>query len=207
MADDKELERQYRKNLMVVASLVLIYSIAGGQMASGLSMFGAKLNFSRPEWLEYTMVFVMCFFWWRHWQVSKSIREDVILDACNGFEVPSFMYGKIKRDVCQKLNLNENEFASIWEYDGVRVRHHESHYENDGYLIKVSRVGFISVTLSYLSEISIQYKLDRAWLVCGLLYRKAWIQNAIRDPKFGDAILPSILTITALVSYFSHIVF
>lgn len=207
MADDKELERQYRKNLMVVASIVLIYSIAGGQMASGLSMFGAKLNFSRPEWLEYTMVFVMCFFWWRHWQVSKSIRENVILDACNGFEIPSFMYGRIKRDVCQKLNFNEDEFEVRWAYGGVQVKRHESPYDNDGYIMKVGRIGFISVTLTYLSEISIQYKFDRAWLVCGLLYRKAWIQNAIRESKFGDAILPSILTISALVSYFSQIAF
>lgn len=52
MTDDKDLERQYRKNLMVVASLVLMYSIAGGQMTSDLSMFGAKLTFSRPEWLD-----------------------------------------------------------------------------------------------------------------------------------------------------------
>ena len=56
MADDKmdkDLERQYRKNLMVVASIVLIYSIAGGRMAPDLSLFGAKLQFSRPDWCHF----------------------------------------------------------------------------------------------------------------------------------------------------------
>jgi len=78
MEVDKDLEQQYRKNLMIVAGVVFIYSIAGGRMGNDLSLFGAKLIFSHPVWLEYAMVMMMCFFWWRQ-------KYMAILLYLNGF--------------------------------------------------------------------------------------------------------------------------
>ncbi|WP_421176563.1 hypothetical protein [Aeromonas jandaei] len=74
--ENVELERQYRKNLMIVSMIVLIYSIAGGAFDRDISFSGAKLTFSRPNWIEYFMIVIMLFLQWRHWLVSGSIRRQ-----------------------------------------------------------------------------------------------------------------------------------
>lgn len=206
MTDDKDLERQYRKNLMVVASLVLMYSIAGGQMTSDLSMFGAKLNFSRPEWLEYAMVFVMCFFWWRHWQVSKPIRKDMFENSLRGFVLPSFMNERVRHDACKIFGLDEGKYISRWAYNSIQIMP-ENSWDNDGHFFVLNDVGFLSVTLSEHGGMCIKYRMDRVWLACSVLYRRQWLRNAIHETHFGDAILPAITTILAMTAYFSQKMF
>lgn len=76
LGEHAELERQYRKNLMIVSMIVLIYSIAGGAFDHDISFSGAKLTFSRPKWIEYFMIAIMLFLQWRHWLVSREIRRQ-----------------------------------------------------------------------------------------------------------------------------------
>ncbi|HHQ4529475.1 TPA: hypothetical protein ACSP1Y_003271 [Aeromonas hydrophila] len=89
VGDNVELERQYRKNLMIVSTIVLIYSIAGGSFGNDLSFSGAKLVFSRPEWIEFFMIAVMFFLQWRHWLISGDIRRHHRSEVLNELFLPS----------------------------------------------------------------------------------------------------------------------
>ncbi|WP_439830943.1 hypothetical protein [Aeromonas caviae] len=94
--DNTELERQYRKHLMIVSMVVLIYSIAGGAFDNDISFSGAKLSFSRPQWIEYFMIVVMLFLQWRHWQVSGSIRRRHRCEVLNSLLIPSWVIRYLK---------------------------------------------------------------------------------------------------------------
>ncbi|MGY3959581.1 hypothetical protein [Aeromonas popoffii] len=87
--DNTELERQYRKNLMLVSMIVLIYSIAGGSFDKDITFSGAKLTFSRPHWIEMFMIVVMIFLQWRHWLVSGEIRRHHRSEVLNGLFLAS----------------------------------------------------------------------------------------------------------------------
>ncbi|WAG00082.1 hypothetical protein NRZ31_04750 [Aeromonas dhakensis] len=89
IGENVELERQYRKNLMIVSMIVLIYSIAGGSFGNDLSFSGAKLIFSRPQWIEVFMLVVMGFLQWRHWLISGDIRQHHRNEVLNGLYLPS----------------------------------------------------------------------------------------------------------------------
>ncbi|ELM3616142.1 hypothetical protein RYR54_001780 [Aeromonas sobria] len=89
ISENVELERQYRKNLMIVSMIVLIYSIAGGAFDNDISFSGAKLTFSRPNWIEYFMIAIMAFLQWRHWLVSGDIRRHHRNEVLDGLYLPS----------------------------------------------------------------------------------------------------------------------
>lgn len=187
MADDKDLERQYRKNLMVVASIVLIYSIAGGKMAADLSMFGAKLQFSRPDWLEYAMVAVMCFFWWRHWQVSLDDRNRFLNAILSGVNL---------KWIDDRLLEPNNLHVELRDYID----------QGNGLFIKLTRRGpeviyrvhdeygdvsqFTAAINGFQTQAMIYYQLTRSAII-----------SIIVKPHFGDAILPSVTTMAALIAY------
>lgn len=201
MSVDKDLERQYRKNLMIVASLVLMYSIAGGQMTSDLSMFGAKLTFSRPEWLEYAMVFVMCFFWWRHWQVSKDIRNDIRNQAIHNAKLPNYVYEHIKIRLCDRFGCSEDDYVVRPSIYGVEIAEKAIPFSDSGTVFNLTDVGFINVIFSGGSE-TFEFKLDSTWCIASFKYRVAWVTNAIHQTQFGDAILPTLTSMAAITSYF-----
>ncbi|WP_323900295.1 hypothetical protein [Aeromonas caviae] len=200
MTDDKDLERQYRKNLMVVASLVLMYSIAGGQMTSDLSMFGAKLTFSRPEWLEYGMVFLMCFFWWRHWQVSKFTRATIKDTALHNVVLPSYVYERIKIKLCEKFGCDQDKYVVGPSIYGTEIAEANSPFSDSGIIFHLTGVGFISVRFTGGSEVFC-FKLDFTWLIASFHYRKTWVYNAIHQTQFGDAMLPTITATIAISAY------
>lgn len=205
MADDKDLERQYRKNLMVVASIVLIYSIAGGHMGKDLSMFGAKLNFSHPEYLEYAMVAVMCFFCWRHLIVSDGIRK----------EMSDAVYLDTNAPACFREN-NRQKVEDRYRKEAKDRGHNINflHQFTNDWMFVVDRVGFISasITMRYKYGINIisercDLRITKApyqFFIINLSYRTAWLKHAISKSHFGDAILPLMTTIAALLAYGAH---
>lgn len=205
MADDKmdkDLERQYRKNLMVVASIVLIYSIAGGEMGDAITMLGANLKFSRPDWLEWAMVTVMCFFWWRHFIVSKGIRKEMISTVLDGTKHPIYIKNQCILDI-------EEESRSKLKEDGVCDD--TSHKILGGCDFSLIKVGLLSVQLraSYFYDGMSEFRdFDFSirnnqfyFLVLSTKYRINWIKHAIFESHFGDAILPSVTFLAALVAY------
>lgn len=190
MAEDKELERQYRKNLMVVASIILIYSISGGHIASDLSMFGAKLTFSRPVLLEYAGILMMCFLWWRHWQVSGVIRMHLGKNILRNMPItwltkihdhPLLDYAPSKyEDVGNGLGMRKT---------GIRFEIVRQQWDE-----KKAEMVWRQVDTSGFSAA----KLLAGWFWSG-------INQAIKNPQFGDAILPTLITIIAGATYAGRI--
>lgn len=200
---DKDLERQYRKNLMVVASIVLIYSIAGGKMAADLSLFGAKLQFSRPDLLEYAMVAVMCFFWWRHWQVSGWIRVDRMKRILASTKVAEITKETLSKLVIPEHITRKKEAGFILASINVTIPDEVS------VIVEKVNLRAISLNLSFYFNgmydhvpVTLRFRdtpLGFMFIQCS--YFRAWITNAIEDTHFGDAILPSLTTISALIAY------
>jgi len=205
MADDKDLERQYRKNLMVVASIVLIYSIAGGKMGSDLSMFGAKLIFSHPEYLEWAMMVLMCFFWWRHGIASKDIRREMISAVLNATKVPLY----VQRACVEKI---EREARAETEAAGLNINPSHNFTSNREFI--VGAIGFIRVTVwvdyskadNYVTEKFIINVLMNPlqFILVTARYRIGWLKHAALEMHFGDAILPSITWIIAVLAFLIH---
>ncbi|AXY01213.1 hypothetical protein D1115_08410 [Vibrio alfacsensis] len=88
-----EMAQSYRKSVFLTASLLFVYTIAGGSIQGELSLFGATFKFSRPEYLEYLGVALVVFFTWSHWQVSDAARKELfaLMDMCkNSDEIKKF---------------------------------------------------------------------------------------------------------------------
>lgn len=200
---DKDLERQYRKNLMVVASIVLIYSIAGGKMAADLSMFGAKLQFSRPDLLEWAMVALMCFFWWRHWQVSGFIRAEI---------KRSNLRDVYLTNECEEMLVSALEKSLLHTVDCLSVFNDE----NNKVMIDIEKVSIFSVSVkfTYWDNSAAEHKARNLifsvrtapviWVLIQASYLHIRIANAVKLPHFGDAVLPSVVFGSALLSWIFH---
>lgn len=211
MADDKmdkDLERQYRKNLMVVASIVLIYSIAGGEMGDGITMLGANLKFNRPDWLEWAMMAVMCFFWWRHWQISSEIRKVHHMEASKGTLIPdkairhlvangvcsmSFWYSdepwlaaRASSEFFDEYGPPETYFL-LWSKPFEFWVAHAEYYDNHcnepmrGKMVRID-----AIRLRFLIFIALL---------------KSYISCAIKKPEFGDGLLPGFISFAALCAW------
>ena len=116
------LKGNIEKNLMIVSMIVLIYSIAGGAFGNDISFSGAKLTFSRPQWIEIFMIVVMCFLQWRHWLVSRDIRMHHRNEVLSGLYLP----GKCVRYLKYAFNpgvtfecVDGHDFAVIKYAKGV----------------------------------------------------------------------------------------
>lgn len=204
---EKDLEPQYRKNLMIVASIVLIYSIAGGKMAAEFSMFGAKLQFNRPELVEYAMVLVMCFFWWRHWQISGDARKEHTRKKYYYMILNAALFDRLiaSKNEATSVLYEPNEWSRIF---GVPIDLLIDHTKKELYW---KRKPFFGGDLAYIELSSgedsdafpfVEREIEISWwmrmpMMCS--YIKAFFIASIRDTEFGDAVLPSFISLLALV--------
>lgn len=204
MSDNKDLERQYRKNLMVAASIVLIYSIAGGQMSSDLSMLGAKLKFSRPEWLEYAMLSIMIFFWWRHWQISHDIRDNMNQIVFDNLRLSCT---SIKYAVMNKLREQPIEIKRAFYSKPTMYQFNLSECESVFSDIRLKSLRPIAIDFGcFYSKFYGDYNQFskyslRAKLFVLLDYLRTYIVCAIKFPDFGDGILPNLVSVVACIAY------
>lgn len=196
------VEENYRKNLMIVASIISIYSIAGGGFDSELAIAGAKLKFSNPQYLEYASIVVLLFLWWRHWLVSYADRESFNLALASRAVVPKEIYKKA------------NEVLKVKEIESQVV-------SGNGFLQSDYCINDLSMDFIGLLKVSYQLKYTRGgvggnepeeialllvsapivFLRINCNYRKEWIKLVLFDTRFGDAIFPSVMTFIAFVSY------
>ncbi len=87
VSTNAELEQLYRKRLMVLATGILIFVIAGGSLSvadvtsntTEIVVFGVKVLFSRPNWLEWAALAVMGYFWVRHQQFSYDEKNGCLI--------------------------------------------------------------------------------------------------------------------------------
>ena len=96
------MEPQYRKNLMLVSTVVLMFSIAGGKLGTKISFSGGEVTFAHPEYIELAFIISMLFLQWRHWLVSASIRARQYTETVSNAIVPNrfiefFMFAVDKR--------------------------------------------------------------------------------------------------------------
>lgn len=205
MEADKDLEQQYRKNLMIVAGAVFVYSIAGGRMGNDLSLFGAKLIFRHPVWLEYAMVMMMCFFWWRHRQVSYSIRSNFVKNVYGNLIIPKWVYRKLMRNGKKESTVKFDDYG--WEKIHKPLR---SHWDGpEGYEVMYLSHGVLCggvvAYLQYENESAENLLSEReiqiSWLMrlslC-MAYIRSFSMISYKKPEFGDGVLPTIFFAIAL---------
>ncbi|MBL0612251.1 hypothetical protein JD508_18655 [Aeromonas jandaei] len=207
MSDEKDIERQYRKNLMLVASIVFIYSIAGGQISSELSLFGAKLTFHRPEWLEYAMVVIMCFFWWRHCQVSVKVREEHLKKVYKNMRLHKWVFRRLMRDgnKSAQVKYDSDGWARIYgvpkclDDDGARV---ELYWLRrvffGGYLAFMDFANQSDDHPWHEREIKISLAMRFSLFIS---YLRSLIVVSYKDPEFGDGVFPTLLFIVSSIAW------
>lgn len=199
---DQETERNYRKNLMIAAATISIYSIAGGGFESELAIAGAKLKFTSPQYLESASIVVLLFLWWRHWLVSLADRASFKFALACNVVVPK----EIDKKASEKLQAKAIESRIVGDGGFLQPNYILSSLLIDSIgLVKVSyKVGYTHggvggkdpeiIPVLLMSEPIVFIKVNYN-------YRKEWLRLVLFDTRFGDAILPSVMTCIAIISY------
>ncbi|MGN4986508.1 hypothetical protein [Aeromonas hydrophila] len=208
MEVDKDLERQYRNKLMIIATLIIIYSISGGSLSPDFSLAGAKLSFSAPQNLVRLAVVVMIFFWWRHRQITADIRRKIKSDAYDGVYTPDYLLQKIRKNGYK----DGGALHGYTEGHYIRVKFNEEDmYDDECVSVQVMWSGILSfnIYVVYSSresnhpvrsyEMSLKNFRDR--FAIALLYWWSFSKNAWSKPDFGDAILPTLTMAISVMSY------
>ncbi|MDM5083736.1 hypothetical protein OB925_02510 [Aeromonas rivipollensis] len=199
---ENEIEGNYRKNLMIVAATVSIYSIAGGGFDSELVIAGAKLKFTKPQYLEYASIIVLLFLWWRHWLVSHTGRQLFNHSLVCRAAAPNEVKAKAESiltvktlDLCKELG--RGVFYKHYILDGVFV--HSIGFFRVSYHINYSLESTSVIEPEVIS--SSIFAEPIAFVKANFNYRKEWLRLVLFDTYFGDAILPSIMTLIAIITY------
>lgn len=208
MTNGAELEAKYRNKLMLIASLIIIYSVSGGALPGEFSFLGAKLLFKHPANLELAALIVMLFFWWRHRQCSIEIRNKIKADAYEAMEIPLWLRTKINADGYRdgSVLFEHRDGYSV----GVEVEYEEQFGGDtiNGYA-KWSGLFNIDVWIIYGSRDNSYLPSSRdlnlnEWKCRWAFMWRYWfsyLKNSWRIPDFGDAVLPTIVMMIALTSY------
>lgn len=206
---DQDVESSYRKNLMIVAAIVSIYSIAGGRFDSELVIAGAKLTFTKPEYLEYSSIVVLIFLWWRHWLVSHALRNEFQAQTYENSITPRRV-SALARGIYEnesRLALDEarknNPAGKNTElsYQG-KVEHEKESLEYIGLFYAKYNLSYYLALREVSSEMNVTCVSHfYTFFLANLSYRIAWIKQIIFNTQFGDAILPALMMFIAIISY------
>ncbi|AUJ35375.1 hypothetical protein [Vibrio vulnificus] len=190
MSDNQEIT--YRKSLLITSTILLLYSVAGGNITNKLTYFGSAIEFSRPEFLEYALVAFIVYFFWRHWQTSTNSRLEL----------------KVMLDAVVILNSNA-KFGPLWKY--VINERIDNQHGND---LEVKIIWFgkfhipdISSTYDHNGELQIfsqkeEPQSKRSKVACILISLLHTISVFIKKPHFANSIFPELISIAALIAYF-----
>lgn len=198
--DSNEVERLYRRNSLFAASVISIYSIAGGKLGQKLSAGLFDVSFSKPHVLEYSLIVVAGYFCWRHWLVSKELRKKLVQNALNS--TGEFKW--IKIFLSNKVNslIGQGGWGSA---DAAGA-----HF--DPFRRRLTNVGFVNIEYSFSYTDEFGDRVDKVvmvnlckhplvFLALSIRYRFAWFKNAISDTHFGDGVMPLFMMIVALLLY------
>lgn len=185
---NETLEKQYRKSLLITSVILLLYSIAGGSFKDGLSFFGSKMTFTRPEFLEYFAVILVLFFTWKHWLSSATIRKTfsndlsiiksfkhyptnnlwaiILNDRIDSYDKCTF---QVSINWFSKINIASHQFTTFGDEINIEINQNKQ-----GYLCKAS---------------------------CCVIQIYHLIKTTVSKPEFGDGILPFIIALLALIAY------
>ncbi len=224
MATDTEMEELYRKRLMIVATGILIFVIAGGTLSSAgqninsteIIIFGMKLIFSRPNWLEWAALAIMVYFWWRHQQFSLDERVKLRAQVFEETRISQRISVKVHK--AETTNYHDpgyydGKFWSVRYYRGALgelIEEHEPYY----YPISVNVISALNVIVCVTlidrdTEEVVGWKIER---VSGFIehmqfyfaYIASYLKCAYKYPAFCHAKLPSWLACTSAISYLAN---
>ncbi len=218
---DSDMEQLYRKRLMVLATCILIYVIAGGALvgvndgATGaeIQLLDAKLVFYRPQWLEVAAIIVMLYLWLRHNQFSLHERAKLKEQVYGGLRIS-------KRISDRLFGLRPDPFVAWMAYDGpfYKVSYsaqvsYELEEEHGEYSYPI-RVMFASPRKIVVCIDSYNVYSERAdsWRISNLIgikeiidfyfaYAKCYMICAFKYPEFCHAKLPFYLTWISVISF------
>lgn len=186
---------------MIAAATVSIYSIAGGGFDSEWAIAGAKLKFSNPQYLEYASLVILLFLWWRHWLVSAGLRDEFNSHVNRQVYTPDFIV-----ELIEEIEYGKN----VKVFDILSDRYWNGSPDiNNALFHKVEFLHFMYVLPHVDNEGRdrlYKYEFDfksnpKVFLLVNYAYRKVWLKSVLLNTYFGDAILPSVVSVIALTTY------
>ncbi|MBL0559258.1 hypothetical protein [Aeromonas hydrophila] len=201
--DSNEVERLYRRNSLFVSSLIAIYALAGGRIDGEVSAVVIKIHFSQPYVLEFSMVLVSVYLWWRHLLVSKSIRSELEKEAISKTRCNGYVGRWVERMQKKAKDAQVKKFPELAIAAAAQPI----------YTMLLSDVGFSKITLSHTDVDFSGQRMTRnmqvdlfsnpiAFAVVNAKYRYSWFSQSIFNTHFGDGVLPSIMIALSMMAYF-----
>ncbi|QNF21639.1 hypothetical protein FT688_20820 [Aeromonas hydrophila] len=205
LEDSNEVERLYRRNALFSASVISIYSIAGGKLDNEISVGLTKISFSNPHALEYALVVVAIYFCWRHWLVSKELRSKLMQSA--------YRDTKETKQIERFLTDESNALLQTYEWDLPRGAEIPVAMNSR----KLIEVGFINVKYEFYYQDGVGqirnsslvvnvFKNPLKFLIVSVSYRVSWFKKTVSDTHFGDGLMPLLVTMLALLLYCLNII-
>ncbi|WP_421242933.1 hypothetical protein [Aeromonas enteropelogenes] len=214
MESDVELERKYRNKVMLISSMLFIYSISGGQFMPEIGLWGSKVIFNSPENIVHAIAIIMIYFWWRHFQLSTKVRHEVKIQAYATMVIPIWMR-EVIRDKGAKNGCVLHEPINSYPV-GFEATYEEKLPGEDYISLGANWFGLCNIYLwvtysnrynpnditSY--EMYLKNLQERVSFV--FIYWCSFVKNAFFKPNFADAILPSIVMLISLTSYLYNLI-
>ena len=217
MTEDRELERQYRKNLMIISSVMLVYSVAGGEIGGEINLSGVAIKFKNSGLLEWLGLLIMYFLCWRHWLVSGDIRKEMNELVIAEGRLSSWCVKRVIRTFLPERTVSLNEKNS-----SLSPRNkNEYSIGIDSNLKFLGEVKFHSVfplrlffghgTIDMINNLQGDFKYTKdsiygvsSWLVklgVAFDYWRCFALCAFKYPSFGDGLLPSLIVVTSTIAF------
>ncbi|CAD7534735.1 hypothetical protein G9455_11725 [Aeromonas hydrophila] len=215
MVDD--VEHQYRKNLMIVSSIMLIYSVAGGEFGGDITLSGIPIRFKSPQYIEWLGLVIMYFLWWRHWLVSESIRDRMKMLVMGRLVLSAWSVMNIFREFLPRRKVTVNPEGCCLTSDNKWMR--PVGFGDGKYTLSDLRVFSIAPVevffgpevekvINHLNgdrkyDFRTAYRMNLFRTKCSVFidYCRSYVLCALREPSFGDGLLPSIIVVASTIGF------
>lgn len=202
------MENNYSSKVLTILSLiVLVYSVAGGSFNGALELFGAKLTFKKPIYLEYVAVFVMMFLLWRHSAATRTVLHEVrreVIGETNIGQLSDFFARQLVLDLSNQggSNTSERRFNVTPEPNIASI------------ILSDARVlSFNVVVTYYLNGIVYEkeyvirpIKNSPQFLLIQIKHAAVFFRVIFLKTQFWDVYYPMILSVVAFIMYVYNIV-
>lgn len=222
-ATNAEMEEMYRKRLMIVATGIVIFVIAGGslssvapaQNATEITLFGVRLLFKNAKFLEWAAIAVMGYFWLRHQQFSFEVRNDLKNQIFNGISICRTASERVRRAKVTTYHGPSNYKGYFRRVKLFVAKDYEwCPSDTDGRHSHSASVNMLSpfCIVTCMSSISDNPNKTVGWQIDEIegisehlqfyaAYIFSYLKCAYKYPEFCHAKLPSWLAITSFTLY------
>lgn len=217
-----EMEEIYRKRLMMTATGIFIFVIAGGSLSSvaptgdstEITLFGVKLLFKDAMYLEWAAVIVMLYYTVRHRQFSVDERRAFKKRIYSECELSDSLVARVNKVMPQLYcNGEMDDFKPVTYTKSMSSYLRESMIE-EAYPISVCIRSPISIYVGidaynvYSGKVdgSKLYELNgfREHFSFYISYARSYIKCGFEYPDFCHAHLPTVLSVTSFMGYLAR---